>query len=84
MRHYSIESVIHQRRSDLTPRDILISLLEDEGDVIGWGEEQLVCEAAMRIEDSQEDSLRMARIALKGLLRDGVVLRDGQLICLKD
>lgn len=84
MRNHFIESEIHPRKSDLTPRDILINLLEEEGDDLGWEEEQLIYEAAMRIEDYQDDSLRMARIALQGLLRDCVVIKDGQLVRLRD
>lgn len=84
MRHKDVDSSIHLRHSDLTPRELLINLLEDEGDVIGWEEEELVREAAMRLDGPIEVSLRMARLALKGLLRDAVVIRDGQLICLVD
>lgn len=84
MKRQCIDSNIYIRLSDQTPRDILISLLEDEGDVLGWEEELLIYEAAMRIDDLPEVSIRMARYALKGLVRDGVVLRDGGLICLKD
>ena len=84
MRNHFIESDIHLRKSDLTPRDILINLLEEEGDDLGWEEEQLVYEASMKIEGYQDETLRMARIALKGLLRDGVVIKDGQLVRLRD
>ncbi|OZA77724.1 hypothetical protein [Polynucleobacter sp. 39-46-10] len=84
MKRQCIDSNIYIRLSDQTPRDILISLLEDEGDVLGWEEELLIYEAAMRIDDLPEVSIRMARYALKGLVRDGVVLREGGLIFLKD
>jgi hypothetical protein len=84
MKHSHVETSIHAKRSDLTPRELLIGLLEDEGDVLGWEEDLLVYEASMRLEGSQESSTRMARMALGGLLRDGVVVRDGRLICLKE
>ncbi len=84
MRNHFIESEIHARRSDLTPRDILISLLEEEGDDLGFDAKQLIHEAAMRIEAPQDEARRLASIALKDLLRDGVVIRDGQLMCLRD
>lgn len=84
MRHNNIETNVHERLTSQTPRDVLITLLEDEGDILGWEEELLVYEAAMRIEGSPETALRMARFALKGLLRDGVVIRESSLICLKD
>lgn len=84
MRHSHTETSIHAKRSDLTPRELLIGILEDEGDVLGWEEDLLLYEASMRLDDSQELAMRMARIALNGLLRDGVVIRDGGLICLKE
>ena len=84
MRHDHVETSIHAKRSDLTPREILIGILEDEGDVLGWEEDLLVYEASMRLDGPQEGAMRMARIALTGLLRDGVVIRDGRLICLKE
>lgn len=84
MRRQGIDSNIHIRLSDQTPRDILVSLLEDEGDVLGWEEELLIYEAAMRIDDLPDVAIRMARFALKGLVRDGVVKREDGLICLKD
>ena len=84
MRNNLIGSVVHERRSDQTPRDILISLLEEEGDDLGWEAKQLIYEAAMRIEAPQDEALRTASIALKKLLLDGVVIRDGQLMCLRD
>ena len=84
MKHNSVETHIHLRHIELTPRDLLINILEEEGDEIGWGEEDLIREAAMRLEADPETSLRMARAALKGLIRDGLAFRDGQLICLKD
>lgn len=84
MKHNSVDTHIHLRRAELTPRDMLISILADEGDDSGWAEDDLIREAAMRLEADLETSLRMVRFALKGLLRDGVALRDGQLICLKE
>jgi hypothetical protein len=84
MRHHNAETSVHLQRANLTPRDILIGLLEDEGDILGWEEELLIYEASMRLDTSPETSLRMARMALNGLLRDGVVVRQGPLICLKD
>lgn len=84
MRHHIVDMSIHMRHFDLTPREILISILEDEGDDLGWEEESLIQEAAMRLEGSPEMCLRMIKIALKGLLRDGVVIRDGRLICLRE
>lgn len=84
MRHHSVDTQIHLRRGEDTPRELLISILEDEGDDLGWSEEDLVREAAMRVEADLETSLRMARFALKGLLRDGVAVREGQLIRLKE
>lgn len=84
MPHNNIETSVHLRRSDLTPREMLIAILEDEGDVIGWEEEALIQQAAMRLEGSPEVCLRMARLALNGLLKDAVVMRDGRLICLSD
>lgn len=84
MKHNSLETHIHLRHARQTPRDLLINILEEEGDDIGWSEEDLIREAAMRIEVDTEISLRMARSALRGLVRDGLVYRDGQLICLKD
>jgi hypothetical protein len=84
MRHGSTETHIHLRHVEQTPRDLLINILEEEGDDMGWGEEDLIREAAMRLEADPETSLRMARSALRGLVRDGLVYRDGQLICLKD
>ncbi len=84
MRRICLDSNIYIRRCDQTPRDILINLLEDEGDALGWEEELLIYEAAMRIDDFPDAAIKMSRIALKGLVRDGVVLRDAGLICLKD
>lgn len=84
MRHNNLETHIHLRNVEQTPRDLLINILEGEGDEIGWSEEDLIREAAMRLEADPEASLRMARAALRGLVRDGLVVRDGQLICLKD
>lgn len=84
MRHHNAETSVHLQRANSTPRDILIGLLEDEGDILGWEEELLIYEASMRLDASPETSLRMARMALNGLLRDGVVVRQGPLICLKD
>ena len=84
MKHNSVDTHIHLRRAELTTRDMLISILADEGDDSGWAEDDLIREAAMRLEADLETSLRMVRFALKGLLRDGVALRDGQLICLKE
>ena len=84
MRHHNLETHIHLRNVEQTPRDLLVNILEEEGDDIGWSEEDLIREAAMRLEADPEASLRMARAALKGLTRDGLVFRDGQLICLKD
>lgn len=84
MKHNSIETHIHLRHVEQTPRDLLINILEEEGDDIGWVEEDLIREAAIRLEADPEASLRMARSALRGLVRDGLVYRDGQLICLKD
>lgn len=84
MRHHNAETSVHLQRANLTLRDILIGLLEDEGDILGWEEELLIYEASMRLDTSPETSLRMARMALNGLLRDGVVVRQGPLICLKD
>ena len=84
MRHDHVETSIHAKRSDLTPREVLIGILEDEGDVLGWEEDLLIYEASMRLGESQEAAMRMAKIALNGLLRDGVVLRDGRLICLRE
>ena len=51
---------------------------------MGWDEEELVREAAMRLETDPETSLRMTRSGLAGLIRDGIVIRDGRLICLKN
>jgi hypothetical protein len=84
MRRNSAETHIYLRHVVETPRDLLISILEEEGDDIGWGEEDLIREVAMRLEADPEASLRMGRLALKGLIRDGIVFRSGQLICLKD
>lgn len=84
MRHHNAETSVHLQRANSTPRDILIGLLEDEGDILGWEEELLIYEASMRLDASPETSLRMARMALNRLLRDGVVVRQGPLICLKD
>ena len=84
MRHHNAESSVHLQRANLTPRDILISLLEDEGDVLGWEELLLISEASMRLDASPEIALRMAKMALNGLLRDGIVMRQGQLICLRE
>lgn len=84
MRDQSTEKHIYIRLCQQTPRDILISLLEEEGDILGWEEESLVYESAIRINDLPEAAIKMARFALKGLLRDGVLARDGRLICLKD
>ncbi len=83
MKHHHIEVNIHARVNNQAPRDVLVSLLEEEGDILGWEEGILIYEAAIRIEGSQEAAMRMARFALKGLLRDGVVLRESNLICLK-
>lgn len=84
MRNNSLETHIHLRHVEKTPRDLIINILEEEGDDIGWSEEDLMRETAMRLEADPEASLRMARSALRGLVRDGLVYRDGQLICLKD
>lgn len=84
MRHNQVETAIHLRKSGMTPREMLISLLEDEGDSAGWDEGDLVQDAAMRLDQSPEECLRMVNIALSGLLRDGLVIRDGQLICLRE
>lgn len=84
MRHHNVDMPIHMRRLDLTPREILVNILEDEGDDLGWEEEALILEAAMRLAGSPEICLRMIKIALNGLLIDGVVTRDGRLICLRE
>lgn len=84
MRRQCVESSIYLRLSDRTPRDLLVSLLEDEGDILGWEEEELIYEAAMRIDDLLEVAIRMARFALNGLVRDNVVLRKSGLISLKE
>ena len=84
MRHHNAEVSVHLQRANLTPRDILIGLLEDEGDVLGWEEGSLIDEASMRLDASPETALRMAKMALNGLLRDGIVMRQGQLICLRE
>ena len=84
MRRQCADANIYIRLSDQTPRDILVSLLENEGDILGWEEEVLVYEAAMRIDHLPEVAIRMTRFALKGLLCDGVLLREAGLICLKD
>jgi hypothetical protein len=84
MRRNSAETHIYLRHAVETPRELLISILEEEGDDIGWGEEDLIREVAMRLEADPEASLRMGRLALRGLIRDGIVFRTGQLICLKD
>lgn len=84
MRRQCIDSNIYMRLSEQTPRDLLVSLLEDEGDVLGWEEESLIYESAIRIGDLPEVAIRMARFALEGLVRDGVVLREAGLICLKN
>lgn len=84
MRRQCVDSSIYLRLSDRTPRDLLVSLLEDEGDILGWEEEELIYEAAMRIDDLLEVALRMARFALNGLVRDNVVLRKSGLISLKE
>jgi hypothetical protein len=84
MKHNSVETHIHLREIDLTPRDLITSILEQEGDDMGWEEEELVREAAMRLETDPETSLRMTRSGLAGLIRDGIVVRDGRLIYLKD
>ncbi|MDO9014870.1 MAG: hypothetical protein Q7U84_08870 [Polynucleobacter sp.] len=84
MRRQYVDSNIYIRLSEQTPRDFLVSLLEDEGDILGWEEESLIYEAAMRIDELPDVAIRMARFALAGLLRDGVVLREGGLISLKD
>lgn len=84
MRNQQAEKNIYIRLCDETPRDILISLLEEGGDMLGWEEEALVYESAIRINDLPEVAIRMARFALKGMVRDGMVIRDGCLICLKN
>jgi hypothetical protein len=84
MRNQIIEKNIYIRLCEQTPRDILVSLLEEEADFLGWEEEALVYESAIRINDLPEAAIRMARFALKGLLRDGLVTRDGRLIHLKE
>jgi hypothetical protein len=84
MRNQITEKNIYIRLRDQTPRDILMGLLEEEGDILGWEEESLVYESAIRINDLPEAAIKMARFALKGLVRDGLVARDGRLICLKD
>jgi len=84
MRRQCVDGNIYIRLSEQTPRDLLVGLLEDEGDILGWEEELLIYEAAMRIDDLPEVAIRMARFALKGLVRDGVVLREDGLITLKD
>ena len=84
MKHNHVETHIHLRKVDLTPRDLIASILEQEGDDMGWDEEELVREAAMRLETDPETSLRMTRSGLAGLIRDGIVIRDGRLICLKN
>lgn len=84
MRNQIIEKNIYIQLCEQTPRDILVSLLEEEADFLGWEEEALVYESAIRINDLPEAAIRMARFALKGLLRDGLVTRDGRLIHLKE
>ena len=84
MKHNNMDTTIHLKPNDLTPRELLINILEDEGDAIGWDEEDLIRETAMRLDESPEASLRMARFALNGLLRDAIVYRDGQLIRLNE
>lgn len=84
MRHHIVDIPIHTRRLDLTPREILVNLLEHEGDDLGWEEEVLIREAAMRLEGSPDICLRMIKIALSGLLLDGVVIWEGRLICLEE
>lgn len=49
MRHHIVDMPIHIRHIDLTPREILVSTLEDEGDDLGWEEDSLIQEAAMRL-----------------------------------
>ena len=66
MRDHNIETHIHLRNVEQTPRDLLINILEEGGDDIGWSEEDLIREAAMRLEADPEASLRMVRAALKG------------------
>ena len=84
MRNQCVEKNICVRLCDQTPRDILISLLEEEGDILGWEAENLIYESALRINELPEAAMRMARFALKGLVRDGVVLSENGLISLKD
>ena len=84
MKKQSVEKHIYIRLYEQTPRDILIGLLEEGDGFPCWEEEALVYESAMRINDLPEVSVRMARFALKGLVLDGLVTRDGRQINLKE
>jgi hypothetical protein len=84
MQRHHLDETTHRMRTDPSPRDLLISLLEMEGDVFGWDAELLIYEASLRLDGSPEESSRAARMALHRLLRDGVAVRKDGLVRLRD
>jgi hypothetical protein len=84
MRQQYIESAIHQRHGDITPGEMLTSILEQEGDVLGWEQEALIRETSMKLDEPPEVCFRMVRFALNGLIRGHIVLRDDGLITLSE
>lgn len=84
MRQQYLESAIHLRHGYLTPREILTSILEEEGDVLGWEEEALIREASMKLDEPPEASFRMVRFALNCLIRDHVAIRNDGLVTLRE
>lgn len=84
MQHHHLDRTTHRMQTDPSPKELLISLLEMEGDVFGWESELLIYEASLRLDGSPEESSRTARMALHQLLRDGVAVNKEGLIRLRE
>ena len=78
----TINTLIKAKQLAQDPKEVLMFLLEEEGDSLGWDRSALIGSAAMMIEGSPEETLEMAEGGLKGLLRDGLVVTDGKLVLL--
>lgn len=78
----TISTLIKAKQLAQDPKEVLMYLLEEEGDSLGWDRSALIGSAAMMIEGMPEETLEIAEGGLRGLLRDGLVITEGQLVLL--